>query len=41
MSKDRLAVEFFNRLKERAEQNKRQAETDLKILEEWKRKWRE
>jgi hypothetical protein len=29
--------EYFLRLKARAEQNKQQAELDLKILEKWKK----
>jgi len=34
--KDRFAVEYFNRLIERAEQNKKDAELDVKILKAWK-----
>ena len=33
----RLAVELFQRLKERTEQNKRRAELDLRILEKWRK----
>lgn len=38
---DRFVVEVFNRLKERAEFDRARAETDLKILEKWKKNYLE
>lgn len=38
---DMFVVEVFNRLKERAEFDRARAETDLKILEKWKKDYKE
>lgn len=38
---DRFVVEVFNRLKERAEFDRARAETDLKILEKWRKDYLE
>lgn len=38
---DRFVIEVFNRLKERAEFDRARAETDLKILEKWKKNYLE
>ena len=38
---DRFVIKVFNQLKERAEFNRARAETDLKILEKWKKDYKE
>ncbi len=38
---DRFVIKVFNRLKERAEFDRARAETDLKILEKWRKDYLE